>query len=137
MVVSIGLDHQEYLGATLEAIAREKAGIFRAGRPAVLGSREHARRRSRSGARAMGAPLKRLGIEYNYSPSTGAAAGAIAARAGTCRSLPAPALVGDIQYANAATALAALEELARASDDLGDGGRAQGSRRRSSRRASR
>ena len=29
VVVSIGLDHQEYLGNTLEAIAREKAGIFR------------------------------------------------------------------------------------------------------------
>src|SRR5271170_2440880 len=40
VVVSIGFDHQEYLGTTLEAIAREKAGIFRQGRPAVLGSRE-------------------------------------------------------------------------------------------------
>src|SRR6204780_616148 len=40
VVTSIGLDHQEYLGTTLEAIAREKAGIFRQGRPAVLGSRE-------------------------------------------------------------------------------------------------
>src|ERR1700689_4514686 len=38
-VVSIGLDHQEFLGATLDAIAREKAGIFRAAVPAVLGSR--------------------------------------------------------------------------------------------------
>ena len=38
VVVSIGLDHQEFLGTTLEAIAREKAGIFRRGRPAVLGS---------------------------------------------------------------------------------------------------
>ena len=40
VVVSIGLDHQEFLGTTLEAIAREKAGIFRAGAPAVLGSRD-------------------------------------------------------------------------------------------------
>jgi len=40
VVVSIGLDHQDYLGTTLEAIAREKAGIFRPGRPAVLGSRD-------------------------------------------------------------------------------------------------
>ena len=38
VVVSIGLDHQEYLGSTLEAIAREKAGIFRRAVPAVLGS---------------------------------------------------------------------------------------------------
>jgi dihydrofolate synthase/folylpolyglutamate synthase len=36
-VTSIGFDHMEYLGETLEAIAREKAGIFKAGRPAVIG----------------------------------------------------------------------------------------------------
>src|ERR1700722_17362820 len=40
VVTSIGLDHQDYLGDTLEAIAREKAGIFRAGKPAVIGGRE-------------------------------------------------------------------------------------------------
>lgn len=36
-VTSIGLDHTEYLGRTLEAIAREKAGIFKPGVPAVIG----------------------------------------------------------------------------------------------------
>jgi dihydrofolate synthase/folylpolyglutamate synthase len=36
-VASIGLDHTEYLGPTLESIAREKAGIFKAGVPAVIG----------------------------------------------------------------------------------------------------
>jgi len=36
-VTSIGLDHTEYLGPTLESIAREKAGIFKAGVPAVIG----------------------------------------------------------------------------------------------------
>ncbi|MDE3152997.1 MAG: bifunctional folylpolyglutamate synthase/dihydrofolate synthase [Gemmatimonadota bacterium] len=36
-VVSIGFDHTEYLGDTLEEIAREKAGIFKPGRPAVIG----------------------------------------------------------------------------------------------------
>jgi dihydrofolate synthase/folylpolyglutamate synthase len=36
-VTSIGYDHTEYLGPTLEAIAREKAGIFKAGAPAVIG----------------------------------------------------------------------------------------------------
>ena len=36
-VTSIGLDHTEYLGRTLEAIAGEKAGIFKAGIPAVVG----------------------------------------------------------------------------------------------------
>lgn len=36
-VTSIGFDHMEYLGDTLEAIAGEKAGIFKRGRPAVIG----------------------------------------------------------------------------------------------------
>ena len=36
-VTSIGLDHTEYLGPTLHSIAAEKAGIFKSGRPAVIG----------------------------------------------------------------------------------------------------
>jgi dihydrofolate synthase/folylpolyglutamate synthase len=36
-VTSIGFDHTEYLGTTLEEIAGEKAGIFKVGRPAVVG----------------------------------------------------------------------------------------------------
>ena len=36
-ITSIGLDHQEYLGDTLEAIAAEKAGILKPGVPCVLG----------------------------------------------------------------------------------------------------
>ncbi|MEM1113106.1 MAG: folylpolyglutamate synthase/dihydrofolate synthase family protein [Pseudomonadota bacterium] len=36
VITSIGLDHQEWLGNTIEQIALEKAGIMRAGRPVVL-----------------------------------------------------------------------------------------------------
>lgn len=36
-VTSIGLDHTDLLGNTLESIAREKAGIFKRGIPAVIG----------------------------------------------------------------------------------------------------
>jgi len=36
-VTSIGFDHMEYLGPTLQSIAREKAGIFKPGTPAVIG----------------------------------------------------------------------------------------------------
>ena len=36
-VTSIGLDHTDLLGDTLESIAREKAGIFKSGIPAVIG----------------------------------------------------------------------------------------------------
>ncbi|WP_416772602.1 bifunctional tetrahydrofolate synthase/dihydrofolate synthase [Pseudomonas sp. RHF3.3-3] len=37
LVTSIGVDHAEYLGNTRESVAYEKAGIFRAGRPALCG----------------------------------------------------------------------------------------------------
>ena len=36
-VTSIGIDHVEFLGNTVEEIAAEKAGIFKAGIPAVIG----------------------------------------------------------------------------------------------------
>ncbi|MCH9648563.1 MAG: bifunctional folylpolyglutamate synthase/dihydrofolate synthase [Deltaproteobacteria bacterium] len=35
LITEISLDHQQHLGTTLSAIAREKAGIFRTGRPAL------------------------------------------------------------------------------------------------------
>jgi dihydrofolate synthase / folylpolyglutamate synthase len=38
IVCSIGFDHRDWLGDTLELIGAEKAGIFRSGRPAVLGT---------------------------------------------------------------------------------------------------
>jgi dihydrofolate synthase/folylpolyglutamate synthase len=109
VVTSIGLDHQEYLGDTLEAIAREKAGIFRTGRTAVIGGREPSLVLE-SMARAVKAPLKRLAIEYNYILE-----GSGWRYRGThwdLPRLPAPALLGDIQFTNAATAVAALEEIA-------------------------
>ncbi len=111
VVTSIGLDHQEYLGDTLEAIAREKAGIFRPGKTAVIGGREPSLILE-SVARSLNSPLKRLAIEYNYVLD-----GAGWRYRGTrwdLPHLPAPALKGDIQFTNAATALAALEEISAA-----------------------
>jgi dihydrofolate synthase/folylpolyglutamate synthase len=108
VVTSIGLDHQDYLGDTLEQIAREKAGIFRAGKTAVIGGREPSLVLE-SVARGLKAPLKRLAIEYNYVLD-----GAGWRYRGThwdLPHLPAPGLKGDIQFTNAATALAALEEI--------------------------
>jgi dihydrofolate synthase/folylpolyglutamate synthase len=108
VLVSIGFDHQEYLGATIEAIAGEKAGIFRQGRAAVLGSREMPGIVEER-ARAIGAPLKRLGDEYGYTRED--AAWHYRGSRWNLPQLPAPALMGDMQYANAATAIAALEEI--------------------------
>ncbi len=109
VVVSIGLDHQEYLGTTLEAIAREKAGIFRKQRPAVLGSRDMPEIVERL-ARSIGAPLKRLGREYTYTHQHGT--WHFRGARWDLPGLPAPGLKGEAQYANAATALAAIEEIA-------------------------
>ena len=38
VLASVGFDHRDWLGDTLELIGAEKAGIFRAQRPAVLGT---------------------------------------------------------------------------------------------------
>jgi dihydrofolate synthase / folylpolyglutamate synthase len=109
VVVSIGFDHQEYLGTTLEAIAREKAGIFRKQRPAVLGSRDMPEIVEEL-ARTMGAPIKRLGREYTYVQQHGT--WHFRGARWDLPGLPAPGLKGEAQYANAATAIAAIEEIA-------------------------
>jgi dihydrofolate synthase / folylpolyglutamate synthase len=40
VVTSVGLDHMEWLGPDRESIGREKGGIFRPGRPAIVGDRD-------------------------------------------------------------------------------------------------
>ncbi len=108
VIVSIGLDHQEFLGATLEEIGREKAGILRAGRPAVLGSRSLPAVVEDT-ARQKGAVLKRLGHEYDCA--TGAGVWHYWGTRWDLPQLPAPNLLGATQYDNAATAIAAIEAL--------------------------
>jgi dihydrofolate synthase/folylpolyglutamate synthase len=106
--VSIGLDHQEFLGSTLEDIAREKAGIFRRGVPAVLGSRDMPDVLERT-ATLLGAPLKRLGREYEFTENAGR--WRYRGQRWDLSDLPPPALRGEAQFRNAAAALAALEAL--------------------------
>ena len=108
VVVSIGLDHQEFLGDTLEAIALEKAGIFRRGRSAVFGSRAMPPALL-SAAVATGASPKRLGVEFDYARA--AAGWRFGGKRWVFSDLPPPVLAGDAQFGNAATAIAALEEL--------------------------
>jgi dihydrofolate synthase / folylpolyglutamate synthase len=109
VVVSIGLDHQEFLGNTLEAIALEKAGILRTGRPAVLGSDDLPEVLVEI-ARSMGATPKRLGVEFHFNRDS--LSWHYRGPRWNLEGLPPPALAGSTQYANAATAIAALEELA-------------------------
>lgn len=108
VVVSIGFDHMDFLGSSLEAIGREKAGIFRAGRPAILGSRDLPAIVEAT-ATALGAGLKRLGAEFDYTREAGA--WHYRGPRWDLPQLPPPALRGDKQYDNAATAIAALEDL--------------------------
>ena len=109
VIVSVGLDHMEYLGPDVESIGREKAGIFRAGRPAICGMREPPRSVAEA-ARAMGSALRVRGHDFD---GTERADGRWDYRDahGVLEGLPAPALEGVAQIGNAATALAALREL--------------------------
>ncbi|HUN72203.1 MAG TPA: bifunctional tetrahydrofolate synthase/dihydrofolate synthase [Steroidobacteraceae bacterium] len=114
VVCSIGFDHRDWLGQTLDEIGAEKAGIFRSGRPAVLGT-AHMPASVYSAIARLGA--RPIVAERDFSwllqPDAGAAA-----RWSYCGArldladLPPSALAGSIQYRNAATALAALEALA-------------------------
>ena len=105
VVTSIGLDHCEWLGNDVESIGREKAGIFRAGRPAIFGAREMPRSIAEQ-AEAIGAPLWRLGRDYDFAVADGSWSWR---SADLCyENLPMPALAGATQYANASAAIAAL-----------------------------
>lgn len=110
VVTSIGIDHIDWLGPDRETIGFEKAGIIRAGRPAVCGDPEPPRSLLEHAA-ALGAPLACVGRDYDarvqgdqwYWESHGRSVGP----------LRAPALVGEFQWRNAATALAALAAVER------------------------
>jgi dihydrofolate synthase/folylpolyglutamate synthase len=106
LVSSIALDHCQWLGSDLEAIGREKAGIFRAGRPAVFGSRDMPRSIAQV-AEQSGAQLLQLGAAFDYQRGEREWQwfNGVTQHAG----LPPPALLGEVQFANAAAALAALD----------------------------
>ena len=108
IVTSVALDHQEYLGNDREAIAAEKAGIFRPGRPAVIAEldppdalQKHA---DRIGARAV-----RAGRQYKFGDRLGGRwywqDDALKLELGK------PKLAAPAQTQNAAAAIAALRAL--------------------------
>jgi dihydrofolate synthase / folylpolyglutamate synthase len=110
IVTSIGVDHVDYLGATREAIGYEKAGIFRAGKPAVLA--DPAPPASvQAHAQAIGARLLRVGQEFGCEAESDQ--WAFRGPGGRKSGLPYPALHGRIQLLNASAALAALDVLQR------------------------
>lgn len=109
VVCSIGFDHRDYLGETLEHIGREKAGIFRAGRPAVLGSPDMPASVFAAIA-AIGAQPMVAERDFRWNVR---ADGHWSYRGPqfVLDDLPPSSLAGAIQYRNAATAIAAIEAL--------------------------
>ena len=65
VVTSVDLDHEAYLGNTRELVGREKAGIFRAGRPAVVGEPDRPASVDEV-ATKLNASLYRVGVEFDY-----------------------------------------------------------------------
>jgi len=105
VLTSVGIDHVDYLGATREDIGREKAGIFRAGRPAVIAEPDP----PRSVLQAAGEKLF-LGKDFGYQAQAGQWTywGPGGRRGG----LAYPALRGKVQLRNAAAAICALHAAA-------------------------
>ena len=109
LIVSIDLDHREWLGETREEIGREKAGIVRRGKPVVIGDRavpqsvlEHADKQ--------GAQPYLIGREFDFRRD-----GARWRRArdpDSAPSLPLPPFGSSEQFANAAACAAVVDLLA-------------------------
>lgn len=108
VVTTVDFDHMDYLGPDRESIAREKAGIFRAQAPAVCGDEEPPATLT-SHAAGIGAPLVLIGRDFGYS--AGRSDWHYWSVQGKRSALPYPSLRGAYQLGNAATALAALEQL--------------------------
>lgn len=68
-ITTLGLDHTEILGDTLEQIAREKAGIIKPGVPVVTAPQARAAAAVlREVAQAVGAPLRQAPLTYSTGP---------------------------------------------------------------------
>jgi len=107
IVTNIGLDHQDWLGVGRDRIGREKAGIFRPGRPGVIADRDPPAGLIQATA---GVVLRRFDQQdYGYEASDEDWAwhgdGVQSPR------LPLPALAGSHQLDNAAGALAVVQSL--------------------------
>jgi dihydrofolate synthase/folylpolyglutamate synthase len=104
VLTSVGIDHVEYLGGTREAIGREKAGIFRPSRPAVVADPDPPQ-----SVLATNARLLLIGRDFGYvhQGSQWSWWGPSGKRPGLAH----PALRGAMQLRNASAALAALDSL--------------------------
>jgi dihydrofolate synthase/folylpolyglutamate synthase len=107
-VVSVGLDHQQWLGYDRESIGREKAGIFRQGKAAIIGDRDPPAALLQT-AREQGAELCLIGRDFDAAEK--AEGWTYHGTRWTLEHLPRPGMPGRFQLDNAAVALTLLEAL--------------------------
>ncbi|MGD2133630.1 MAG: folylpolyglutamate synthase/dihydrofolate synthase family protein [Maricaulaceae bacterium] len=120
VITSVAVDHTEFLGGDVSAIAWEKAGILKPGAPAVVGVQEPEARA------AIAAEALRLGVETAYWGRDFSAReenGRLIFEDGSrVIDLPRPKLAGGHQIANAGVAVAAALEVFDPDEQaLGDG----------------
>jgi dihydrofolate synthase/folylpolyglutamate synthase len=122
VITPVDVDHAEFLGSTIAAIAAEKAGILKPGVRAVIGRQsEEAEFAIAARARAIGTPLSVMGIDFD---AWGERDGMVLQTADRLLDLPGPALLGPHQIDNAGLAAAVAVEL-----DLPDRAISEGLRR--------
>jgi dihydrofolate synthase/folylpolyglutamate synthase len=114
IVTGIALDHTDYLGPTREAIALEKAGIFRPGRPALCAD-PAAPPTLINHAETLGASLRLVGRDFGCRATLDNRAQwqywSVNAGKSVRQNFAYPGLRGEKQLLNAAAALAAVEAL--------------------------
>ena len=124
LITMIGLDHTDRLGETHTAIAGEKCGILRSGRPAITGAEGEGLAVIETEAARLGTPLWRLGHEIRITDlqlTPMSTSFSVETPLGALEHLTS-ALVGEHQARNAALAVAATQQLAR--DEQAAGGAA-------------
>ncbi|HVI54353.1 MAG TPA: bifunctional tetrahydrofolate synthase/dihydrofolate synthase [Luteibacter sp.] len=110
VITTIDLDHQDWLGGDRDSIGREKAGIARAGRPAVIGERSPPAGLVQA-LRGIGADVVANGTAFSVRRMEGDPVWQWSHRDGTLLDLPYPRLDAPVQVDNAATAIAAIHAL--------------------------
>jgi dihydrofolate synthase / folylpolyglutamate synthase len=106
VITPVSIDHPEFLGATVDKIAYEKAGIFKPGAPAIVSAQhEAALAVLERQAKRVGAPLIVAGRNYDAWEEHGRL---VYQDERGLLDLPLPRLLGRHQHQNAATAIATL-----------------------------
>ena len=124
VITNVDLDHQKYLGDTIEQIAHEKAAIIKPGNHVITGAVSSALAIVEEHAREAGSPLWVLGRDIHVESSSRGWEGHVLTVTGpnfeyTDLTLP---LVGDYQPTNAALAVASAQVLDQITEDHVRGG---------------